>query len=284
MAGRFASPGPRAAASSPRGIGECILSEAPLVVGIRRWWGAWAALAAVAAVGWLFAGPGESLFSWAYRCTALIMAKPAVFACYEALRLCASTRVLPPHERGQYLGLYSGLPRYLPALSELRIYRLNAVLGHEAGCVCATVSMVNHSCHPNAAFSWSAGTGHQEVHALRAIARGEEIAASYIDLWQTTEVRLRALRRALGFECDCRSCTAPAVERRRSDDRRARCRELETRVHAELQRNRMPEAREALRELRDTACEELGRVENLITQEMDRSLAELEGVAPTAEG
>lgn len=256
-------------------IGECVISEAPLVVGIRNWRGAWIAVLALAAVGWLLTAPGESLFGWACKCTAITVLRPILFVVYEATYLWRSVRALAEPKQKQYYSLLSGLPFYVPGFTELRIYRLNAVLGSDSGCVCATVSMVNHCCRPNAAFSWNATSGQQEVQAIRAIAKGEEIMTSYIDLWQTTDIRRKALRSALEFSCSCPACEASAFEKRRSDERRSRCRELEMRLRAELQKENTPEAVKALKELRSTAREELGVSQHLILQEMDHTLADL---------
>lgn len=44
-----------------------------------------------------------------------------------------------------------------------------------------------------------------QVTALRQIDAGEQIAATYVDLWLPTGERRAALQRRMGFSCGCRT-------------------------------------------------------------------------------
>lgn len=78
------------------------------------------------------------------------------------------------------------------------------------------LSRCNHSCNPNAVWSWDVSTLSLTVTALRPIALGEEITISYIPLDGDHTVRQQALKDVYGFDCTCDECTLPPYE---SDDR-----------------------------------------------------------------
>lgn len=65
---------------------------------------------------------------------------------------------------------------------------------------------INHSCQPNAAHTWNPHLERQVVHALRDIAKGEEITMTYVRPLQATSVRQAQLRETYGFVCNCASC------------------------------------------------------------------------------
>ncbi|KAF8331774.1 uncharacterized protein EI90DRAFT_2919583 [Cantharellus anzutake] len=73
------------------------------------------------------------------------------------------------------------------------------------------IALINHSCRPNAVIvfpteSRSNAVKKAEVIALRPIAPGEQILASYIDISQPTPVRLRELKEGYLFDCTCEAC------------------------------------------------------------------------------
>ncbi|XP_006457099.1 hypothetical protein AGABI2DRAFT_181453 [Agaricus bisporus var. bisporus H97] len=74
------------------------------------------------------------------------------------------------------------------------------------------LSRCNHSCSPNAQWSWDASTLTLTVTALRPIATGEEITISYIPLYSDPTLRQQILKDAYGFDCVCDECTLPPYE------------------------------------------------------------------------
>lgn len=86
------------------------------------------------------------------------------------------------------------------------------------------LSMLNHSCAPNAAFTAAAPGGVMAVRALAPVRRGEELTVSYLNLYESRDARRAAALATKGFTCACARCTQPLAE---SFDRRlqgAQCR------------------------------------------------------------
>jgi hypothetical protein len=82
-----------------------------------------------------------------------------------------------------------------------------------------------HSCSPNVVHRFDPESFALSVHAIRPIAKGEEIVHSYIDLTAmvTREERRSTLQNRFHFECVCERCAlldTPAVQE--SDLRRQR--------------------------------------------------------------
>ncbi len=71
------------------------------------------------------------------------------------------------------------------------------------------ISMINHSCAPNAThyFVFAAGSRPKMViRAIANIAAGEEVLYSYVPLYQATASRQAQLLGAYSFKCDCPRC------------------------------------------------------------------------------
>ena len=96
-----------------------------------------------------------------------------------------------------------------------------------------TVSMINHSCTPNAvamfSFGGEGGGGGLSVRicSIARIAPGEQLTLSYIGLAQPASARLRTLREQYFFDCHCTLCDASAESNRDADDPRTRERWLD---------------------------------------------------------
>jgi len=72
------------------------------------------------------------------------------------------------------------------------------------------LSRCNHSCEPNATWSWDAQTLQLTLSARRPILPGEEITISYITP-SKNQVSLREeLKASYGFDCICEKCTLPS--------------------------------------------------------------------------
>lgn len=73
-----------------------------------------------------------------------------------------------------------------------------------------TTSMMNHSCVPNCAHSFSlsqSGPPRLLMRAITDVAVGEELCYSYVPLYQSTAQRLAQLSAAYSFVCSCLRCT-----------------------------------------------------------------------------
>lgn len=72
-------------------------------------------------------------------------------------------------------------------------------------------ALVNHSCDYNAVviFDYSKSL---RIHALRAIARGEQIVISYIDSTYPRHVRQKELQDRYFFACECSKCSNELIK------------------------------------------------------------------------
>jgi len=76
-----------------------------------------------------------------------------------------------------------------------------------------TLARLNHSCSPNCRHSYShdmhTNVHSQSITATRAVAAGEELTISYIDIrGRSTQDRRELLLQRYCFSCDCGLCTA----------------------------------------------------------------------------
>ncbi|KAJ7705303.1 hypothetical protein B0H17DRAFT_920112 [Mycena rosella] len=120
------------------------------------------------------------------------------------------------------------------------IYRTNALPDG----LCHDASRFNHSCLPNARYSWHAKTGQQRIFALTDIAAGEEICVTYLGgrnvYGSTREERRRRFLTNFSFACLCAACSLAPAALEASDARRREAAILydrmmthEPRVHGE---------------------------------------------------
>jgi len=87
-----------------------------------------------------------------------------------------------------------------------------------------TYARCNHSCAPNAMARFSHATFAIEVRAVRAVAPGEELFVSYVNVLDDRPTRNFALKNNYGFECRCRLCAGAGLDATKgveSDARRA---------------------------------------------------------------
>ena len=91
-------------------------------------------------------------------------------------------------------------------------------------------SRFNHSCSPNARYSFNSNTGELRIYALGTIPLGEEIFVAYISsrgLYGTPRrSRQAALRARYHFTCACSVCSLSEAESKMSDARRVKVNEL----------------------------------------------------------
>lgn len=77
---------------------------------------------------------------------------------------------------------------------------------------------LNHSCNPNAYYSWNEAIGRLTVHAVRDIKEGEEITIHYHLAVETQANRQHRHALAFRFICQCAVCVAPLPARRQRDN------------------------------------------------------------------
>ncbi|KAF8201056.1 hypothetical protein K438DRAFT_1932810 [Mycena galopus ATCC 62051] len=133
---------------------------------------------------------------------------------YNAV-LSAVERLSPSH-LVQFLSLQNSYDGNL----FIGIYRTNSLPGG----LCITASQSNHSCVPNARYSWHADSGRLRVFALTEIAIGEEICVSYLAsrnvYGRTRDERRRRIVGSFNFVCSCTACTLDGAALEASDARR----------------------------------------------------------------
>ena len=147
----------------------------------------------------------------------------------------AAVRELSPTHLDNYLSLHNSHTKCSCSLRPLPgIFRTNSFQvsdsGRSAGGICLKASRFNHSCTPNARFTFNSNTGDIRIYALGTIPRGEEIFIEYIgrDLLGKTlygsprQSRQDTLRTRYHFTCECSTCSLSESESKKSDARRQR--------------------------------------------------------------
>jgi len=124
----------------------------------------------------------------------------------------------------------------LTALSEEtanRVWQIQETNSFQNG-VFLKIARFNHSCCPNAEFSWIQKLGRREVRALRRIEEGEEILFCYSRLGGETRSRARRayLKELYHFTCDCVACDRSEEEQEEEEKEwlRSRHREREEEI------------------------------------------------------
>ncbi|KAF1927708.1 SET domain-containing protein [Didymella exigua CBS 183.55] len=87
----------------------------------------------------------------------------------------------------------------------ISIFQTNCMEMGTGAAVFLHTSRFNHSCNPNACFSWNASIGKETIHTMRDIKAGEEITISYVDMEHDKRLRAWELKH-YGFVCDCPAC------------------------------------------------------------------------------
>ncbi|OCB88632.1 SET domain-containing protein [Sanghuangporus baumii] len=86
--------------------------------------------------------------------------------------------------------------------------------------ICLNMCLINHSCAPNAYYSFEEKDVTFSVMAQKDIAAGEEITISYIDGFMPRAARQAELKLKYCFTCACSLCSKPDAESAASDERR----------------------------------------------------------------
>ncbi|KAJ7188534.1 hypothetical protein C8R46DRAFT_1054982 [Mycena filopes] len=89
----------------------------------------------------------------------------------------------------------------------------------------------NHDCSPNANFFFNSRSFTGQFHAVRAIAKGEEITVMYSELAASRSQRRAELQEHYKFLCECSTCSLPPALVEKSDARRRAIGELIPMMH-----------------------------------------------------
>jgi len=106
------------------------------------------------------------------------------------------------------------------------IFQTNCMPKDTGAAVFPHASRFNHSCNPNATFTWNPAIGKETIHAVRDIKPGEEITLAYCDIIHSKPLRKWELKH-YGFTCDCPACDATDPWAEKSAERRAEIGDLE---------------------------------------------------------
>jgi hypothetical protein len=114
--------------------------------------------------------------------------------------------------------------------SLISIFQTNCMEMNQGAAVFPHATRFNHSCNPNACFSWNASIGKETIHMMNPVAKDEEITLSYCDMIHDKSLRAYELKH-YGFVCDCPACGDDEEDEKsfgyQSAERRFRLQELE---------------------------------------------------------
>ncbi|KAI0042504.1 SET domain-containing protein [Auriscalpium vulgare] len=132
---------------------------------------------------------------------------------------------MPNEMRRRLLALHNSQPAARSpekSICQTNAFNANRVLGciGSYGVVFETLSLVNHSCVPNAVYHWAPHALAGEIRAQRPIAPGEEVTLMYTDVFAPYDDRRAVLRRHYAFACTCPACRLPPAARAKDDDSR----------------------------------------------------------------
>jgi hypothetical protein len=87
------------------------------------------------------------------------------------------------------------------------------------GAIFLEACRINHACDNNAQKHWNERLRKHTVHALRDIAKGEEITIYYLGMHTSRTARQKRLHEKFGFLCTCSLCCQPVEQSQKSDER-----------------------------------------------------------------
>ena len=128
------------------------------------------------------------------------------------------------NEQSKYMSLHC--PERSDCSPLVSIYEANCYEMGPGTCICLDASRINHSCIPNAHFSWNDSTKRITVHAVKDIPMGEEVTISYCPAIRTFKGRQSSLKPYV-FTCRCLACQMDTEFGRSSRIRRQQMRNLD---------------------------------------------------------
>ena len=148
----------------------------------------------------------------------------------------SAVQKLSPTHLDKYLSLQNSHDNCSCSLRPLPgIFDTNAFgVSSNSGGICLRASRFNHSCSPNAKFTFNSKRGELRIYALGTIRRGEEIFVGYINedllgkrlYGSIRQLRQATLRTHYHFTCECSACSLSEAESKMSDARRQRVYEI----------------------------------------------------------
>ena len=151
------------------------------------------------------------------------IADSSIDECIED-RISASLGSLPPEQQEQFEALrYPHHHTWTPLVS--RFLANSFKMGSGKSGIFLKASRINHSCCPNAFFSWNQNLIRMTVHAIVDIPAGEEITVCYVFPYFSRANRQKVFLEHYGFKCDCPACQIDVPAGQRSELRR---REMES--------------------------------------------------------
>lgn len=161
--------------------------------------------------------PGKGLGMFATRMIpkgTRILAEKPVFSFAKQPELSVSDPY-GPNDISQAFDRLSSLEklRYKSLHCPQRSHCSNLVSIYEANCyemglgsgICFDAARINHSCIPNAHYSWNDRIERENVHAVKDIIKDEEITISYCSAMRTLKERKLELKPYV-FACSCAAC------------------------------------------------------------------------------
>ncbi|KAF1951200.1 SET domain-containing protein [Byssothecium circinans] len=137
---------------------------------------------------------------------------------HESVRGRESQRIQEQHEA-----------RVSKEPSVVSIFQTNCMEWNEGAAVFPNAARFNHSCNPNANFTWNPAIEKETIHTINDVKKGDEITLSYCDMTHEKAHRTWELKH-YGFVCDCPACTGseedPECFAYQSAERRFRIAEL----------------------------------------------------------
>lgn len=145
----------------------------------------------------------------------------------DSRAVAATVNRLPQEELRKYKSLKNSRPDIGLVLG---VFATNSLrMSDDDSGIFLEVSRFNHSCSPNARYSWNPDIKRMRVYALRDISCGEEIFVSYIsgrNVYGSTRGERQDRLKIYGFTCACTVCELQGPSAVASDKRRTKIKEL----------------------------------------------------------
>jgi len=143
--------------------------------------------------------------------------------------IATKLKSLPKPQQRQLLSLHNNFPGKHPFSGITKTNALPCGPTSNIGAIYPTICLLNHSCFPNAHNSWNSTTTRETIHAIRAIAAGDELTIAY-DTALPSSPRRTHLENAFGFVCTCALCSLPPPALATSDARRLQIQRLDAAI------------------------------------------------------
>lgn len=136
--------------------------------------------------------------------------------------IATKLKTLSKTEQRQFLSLHNNFPAKYPFTGIVKTNALPCGPNSMTGGLYPTISLINHSCLPNAHNNWNSEAQCETIYAIRNIQAGEEITISYYseEKDSSSDSRRAYLKDHFGFDCDCKVCSQPAASLQASNTRR----------------------------------------------------------------